>query len=94
MLQVEYSRGPLAKMSVFNRVDWLDIGHADLGPIANSLQGPAVYGWPRGRASGAINAYPRWSSRNLWGLGGTRCSFGLGTRPDHRSETIPTLPEA
>lgn len=91
MLRVSIHAGPLAKMSVFNRVDWLDIGYADLGPIANYK----ALLFTAGQGAGppiAINAYPRWSA-SLWDLVARAIALALAPDPDHRSETIPALPE-
>jgi hypothetical protein len=92
MLRVSIHAGPLRTMSRFNRLDWLDIGYNELGPLATYKvvlfkigEGvvPPVY----------LPSYPRGSS-SLWDL--TARSIARSLYPDARNpeESVPPTEHA
>jgi hypothetical protein len=91
MLRVSIHAGPLRTMSRFNRLDWLDIGYNELGPLATYKvvlfkigEGvvPPVY----------LPSYPLWSS-SLWDLTARAIARSLYPEARNPEESVPpTVP--
>jgi hypothetical protein len=87
MLRVSVHAGPLAEVSRFNLLAWLDIGYEMLAPIADYkvvLFQSGVGATP----PYALASYPRWSA-SLWDL--TARAIALGLNPDEPRETVPVV---
>jgi hypothetical protein len=87
MLRVSIHAGPMADISRYNLLAWLDIGYEKLAPIADykvvlfqsGLGATPPY---------TLENYPRWSA-SLWDL--TARAIALGLNADERSETVPDV---
>lgn len=86
MLRVSLHAGPIAKISRFNQVAWLDIAYERLEPIAHykTVLFEAGIG---ATMPIPLEAYPRWSS-SLWDLVARALALGLSPDQDKPTETV------
>lgn len=87
MLRVSIHAGPMADISRYNLLAWLDIGYEKLAPIADYkvvLFQSGVGATP----PYTLASYPRWSA-SLWDL--TARAIALGLNSDERSEAVPEV---
>ncbi len=89
MLRVSIHAGPLAAVSRFNRIDWVDIGYERLDALADYKV--AHFSIDQGAASPVLlRNYPRWSS-SLWDLVARAIAKALSPTPEARDDVAPPM---
>jgi hypothetical protein len=89
MLRVSIHAGPLAKISRFNRLDWVDIGYDSLDAYADYKI--VLFHIGKGATPPiALARYPRWSG-SLWDLSARAIALALSPDAMNRQEKAPDL---
>jgi hypothetical protein len=89
MLRISIHAGPLAGISRFNRVDWVDIGYDKLAASANYKI--VLFNVGEGATPPVdLIGYPRWSA-SLWDLAARAIALALSPDPKNPQETVPAV---
>jgi len=88
MLRVSIHAGPVRTMSRFNRLDWLDVGYNELGPLATYKV--VLFKIGEGAVPPVLlPSYPRWSS-SLWDLAARAIARSLYPEARNPEESVPS----